>query len=481
MAEAVSRAERADRTAMWRWGVIREAIDPELTAKQRGQVVRRIAARAHPGPGGGAVTVSRETVDRWARAWRSGGLMALRPSGRQSAPRTPQEVLDMAAALKAERPERTAAQVRRVMVRACGDAPSESTLLRHFRRLGLGTAPVPEAHGRFQADFPNDRWVADALHGPRVAGRKAYLFAFVDDCSRYVVGARWACSEDHARLAIAFRPALAAHGVPKQVYVDNGACFKDRALDRACARLGIRLTHSAPARPQGRGKVERFFHTVNSQFLAEVAPAGEAGPAGGTAVSSLEELNSLFDAWLGQVYHRAPNDTTGQAPADRWKAGWARAEPRRATLEQIADAFKWSETRKVRTDATIALFGNSYQVDPSLVGRRVEVVFDPYEMGGPVQILSLDGKPAGEGAPAVIGRHVHKKAEAAARDESRGPGGGAATGIDYLRMLEQDRRDEIAAAGIGYRALSDGEAAAAAADRPDADGDEPPWEQGALL
>jgi putative transposase len=467
---------------MWRWGVIRDAIDPELTAKQRGLVVRRIAAEAHPAPGGGTRTVSRETVDRWVRAWRRGGLMALRPSGRQSAPRTPVEVLDTAAALKRERPDRTAAQVRRVMVRACGDAPSESTLLRHFRRLGLGAAPPKEAHGRFEADFPNDRWTGDALHGPKVAGRKTYLFSFMDDHSRYVVGARWAHSEDHARLAIALRPALAAHGVPGVLYLDNGAAMKDQALERACARLGIRLTHSAPARPQGRGKIERHFNTVTSQFLTEVAPAGQDGPAGGSPVASLEELNTLFDAWLEQVYHRTPNDTTGQAPADRWRAGWARAEPRRATLEQIAEAFKWSETRKVRTDATVALFGNSYEVDASLVGRRVEVVFDPYEMGGPVEVL-LDGQPAGAGAPAVIGRHVHKKAQAAARDEREGACGGAATGVDYLRLLEEDRRGEIARSGIAWRALSDCEAAADSAEVPAGapdDGDDP-WAQGVLL
>jgi putative transposase len=466
---------------MWRWGVIRDAIDPDLTAKQRGLAVRRIAAQAHPAPGGGVRTVSRETVDRWVRAWRAGGLMALRPSGRQSAPRTPAEVLDTAAALKRERPDRTAAQVRRVMVRACGDAPSESTLLRHFRRLGLGTAPTPEAHGRFEADFPNDRWTGDALHGPKIQGRKTYLFAFIDDHSRYVVAARWAHSEDHARLAIALRPALAAHGLPKQVYVDNGACFQDQALARACARLGIRLTHSAPARPQGRGKIERYFNTVTSQFLVEVAPAGGDGPAGGSRIGSLEELNTLFDAWVAQVYHKTPNDTTGQAPADRWKAGWARAEPRHATLEQIAEAFKWSETRKVRTDATVVLFGNSYEVDASLVGRKVEVVYDPYEMGGPVEVLS-DGEPAGTGTPAAIGRHVHRKAAAAARDERGGPAGGAATGVDYLRLLEEDRRGEIARSGIAWRALSDDDAAADSAEvlgGPD-DGDEP-WTQGALL
>ena len=462
------RSARADRVAMWRWGVIRDAIDPELTAKQRGKVVRALAEEARPGPNGGVVTVSRETIDRWLRAWRAGGLMALRPSGRVSSPRTPAEVLDMAAALKTERPERTAAQVRRVMLRVAGDAPSESTILRHWRRLGLNTAPPPQVHGRFQADFPNELWVGDALHGPRIAGRKVYLFSFMDDHSRYVVSARWAYSEDHARLAIAFRAALAAHGLPGAVYLDNGAAMVDKALERACARLGIRLVHSKPGRPQGRGKIERHFNTVASQFLVEVAPAG--GSVGGSAVGSLDELNTLFGAWLDQVYHRAGNDTTGQSPAERWKAGWVRAEPRRATLGQIAEAFKWSAIRKVRSDATVLLGGNRYEVDPCLVGRKVEVVYDPYEMGGPVQIV-CGGQDAGQGAPVEIGRHVHKKAVAAARDESKGTQGGAATGIDYLRLLAQDRRDEIARAGIDYRTLSDGAAA----------GDGPDWEQGALL
>ena len=356
----------------------------------------------------------------------------------------------MAAALKAERPERTAAQVRRVMLRVAGDAPSESTILRHFRRLGLNTAPVGEVFGRYQADFPNERWQGDVLHGPLVGGRKTYLAAFIDDATRYVVGARWAWSEDHARFAIALRPALAAWGLPGQILLDNGAAMVDAGLARACARLGVRLSHSAPNRPEGKGKIERFNGTVRGQFLVEVGC--EETPGGGSRVGSLEEMNELFDAWVAQVYHRHPNETTGRAPAEAWKAGWAGTQPRRATLDQIAEAFKWSAFRRVRKDSTVQLHGNFYQVDPALAGRKVEIVFDPYEMGGPVEVL-VDGQPAGVGTPFQIGRHVHKKAQAAVRDENRSPTGGAATGIDYLRLLETDRRAEIAASGIDYRAL----------------------------
>ena len=85
------------------------------------------------------------------------------------------------------------------------------------------------------------------------------MFAFLDDHSRAIVGHRFGFAEDTVRLAAALRPALGSRGVPDAVYVDNGSAFVDAWLLRACAKLGIRLVHSTPGRPQGRGKIERFL------------------------------------------------------------------------------------------------------------------------------------------------------------------------------------------------------------------------------
>ena len=63
---------------------------------------------------------------------------------------------------------------------------------------------------------------------------------------------------------------------------------------RACAKLGIRLVHSTPGRPQGRGKIERFFRTVREQFLVELT--GEPDQTGRHLVGDLLELNRLFTA-----------------------------------------------------------------------------------------------------------------------------------------------------------------------------------------
>ena len=108
--EEQARLERARAVGLFRYMLIREAADPALSSRQRGAMVRAIAAREHGGPSGEPVRVTRWTLDVWIRAWRHGGFDALVPSPRQSQPRTPPEVMALAVALKKENPARTAAQ-----------------------------------------------------------------------------------------------------------------------------------------------------------------------------------------------------------------------------------------------------------------------------------------------------------------------------------------------------------------------------------
>ena len=68
-------------------------------------------------------------------------------------------------------------------------------------------------------------------------------------------------NEDMLHLTAALRSGLAARGIPQVVYLDNGAAMISKQLLRALAVLGVRLTHSRPGQPQGRGKIERFFRT----------------------------------------------------------------------------------------------------------------------------------------------------------------------------------------------------------------------------
>ena len=441
------RLERAREIALFRYSLIQEVISPHLTAAQRGRRVRELAAAIHDGPGGQQVRVSYQSISRWKRDYLAGGFEALVPAPRQASPRTPVEVLELAAALKRENPERTAAQVQRILRAQSGWAPSDRTLQRLFTRLELNRPPADpgqqQVFGRFEATRPNELWTGDALHGPQVGGRKTYLFCFIDDHSRAVMGARWAFHEDVVRLAAALRPALASRGVPEWVYVDNGSAFVDAWLLRACAVLGIKLVHSRPRRPQGRGKVERFFRTVRDQFLVEITSDDRQA---GTRAADLAELNRLFSAWVAVSYHRTVHSETSQAPLARWAAGVPDPLPLPSPA-QLHEAFRWSERRTVRKTATVSLHGNLYQVDASLVRRVVELVFDPFDL------TDIDvrhkGRPAGKAVPFLIGRHRHAKTRTGDDQQRAEP---EPTGIDYLNILDQAHGAGLQAQ-INYAAL----------------------------
>jgi putative transposase len=442
--QARVRAERARQVALFRYRLIQDVIDVRLSSRQRGPLVQAIADREHDGPFGQKVTVSRQTIDRWCRWWRTGGFAALVPQPAQVHARTPVEVLDMAAGLKRENLARTATQIARILRAASGWSPSERTLQRHFERLELH-APAPsqaaqaEVFGRFEAERPNELWVGDVLHATVVAGRKTYLFAFVDDHSRAVMGHRFGYSEDTVRLAAALRPALSSRGVPQSIYVDNGSAFVDSWLLRACASLGIKLVHSTPGRPQGRGKIERFFRTVRGQFLIELSTPGRE------PVADLAELNRLFTAWVETEYHQRPHSATGMAPLARWRAALPNPLPTPSPAA-LREAFLWSEHRTVTKTATVSLHNNVYQVDQVLVGRKIELVFDPFDMTD-IEVRH-HARSYGLAVAFRIGRHSHPKArpEHVAIDPPP-------VGIDYLNLIGAVHADTLGDR-VNYAALT---------------------------
>jgi transposase InsO family protein len=452
--DGVSRRARAQQVALFRYQLICPALEAGLSTKARGRIVRAIAERTHQGPFGKAHRYSRDTLDRWIRRYRAGGFEALAPSMRQPGARVDTTALELAVALKRENPARTVAQVARILRASNGYSPSESTLLRLFHRhelitpAGRGTS----VFGRFEAGAPNERWVGDALHGPRIGGRKAFLFAFLDDHSRLAVGYRFGFAEDTVRLAAALEPALAARGVPASVYVDNGSAFVDAWLLRACAKLGIRLVHSTPHRPQGRGKIERFFRTVRDQFLVEVTDttAAELAEQQLTQTAALLNLNAQFTAWCESVYHHRVHSETGQAPITRWNEGWDALGrgPAMASAQALTEAFLWAAQRTVTKTATVSLHGNTYQVEPALVGRKVELVFSPFDLTR-IEVRHHDHS-YGLAVPFHITRHAHPKA----RPETPEPPPAPPTGIAYLDLVTAAHHQQIAAdQRIGFQAL----------------------------
>nr|WP_281250125.1 Mu transposase C-terminal domain-containing protein [Nonomuraea jiangxiensis] len=114
----------------------------------------------------------------------------------------------------------------------------------------------------------------------------------------------------------------------------------------------------------------------------------------------------------------------------------------------MGEAFKWSEVRQVTKIAIVRLFANSYCVDPSLVGRKVELALDPFDLT--TLELRFRGQPMGMAIPQIIGRHAHPKAKAE-QPATAAPEPG--TGIHYLRLLD-DQQTATLATQINYTALN---------------------------
>jgi len=432
---AEQRRQRAEDIALFRYALVREASDDQLSTRARGELVRELAATAHRGPDGDEITVSRATIDRWIRAYRAGGFSALAPTARRVEPRTPAGLLALACDLRREDPARTAAHIAEMLRLSHEWSPHPRTLQRHFRALGLTRASLSAnnvAFGRFEATRVNELWVGDALHGPVVGGKKAILFCFLDDHSRFVTAHRWTHAEDTLSAESALRRGVLSRGLPDTVYLDNGSSFVSKQLLRALAILGVRLVHSRPGRPQGRGKIERFFRTVRDQFLVEVRDD----------LDSLEVLERRFVAWVEQVYHRRVHSETNETPLDRFSLLGPPVIP---SMALVREAFLFCETRTVTKTATVSLFGNHYEVDQALIARRVELVFDPFDLER-ISVRYLDTD-FGLAVPQKISRHVHPMAKVA-------PPPGAPTGIDYLGLLEARHRGATGAP-IGYAQLKD--------------------------
>jgi len=434
--------DKAEALALWRYHLIAEALGPRLGCRERGIIVRRIATDEHPGPDGAPRAVSRNTLDRWIRAYRQHGLAGLHDRRRsdQGSVRRHPHLAEEAARLRQEQPARSAAHIADMLAVRHGVRIAERTLREQFARRGLTRAELlrdGRTFGRYEAAAPNERWIGDVLVGPFVpfprapGSTRARLFLIVDDHSRLLVHGRWVGNETLRAGQEVLHAAILRRGLPEQSYVDNGAAYAGAELGRSCAMLGIRLIHSRPYAPQGRGKQERLDRVIRERFLLEAEQVG---------IASLAELDDRFTAWVERHLNVRVHTGTGVSPLARSSTGTIRpADP-----GLLRTAFLWSAQRRVGRSGTVSFAGNEYQVDASLRGRRIDLRYRPEDL---TTIEAwFEGRSFGHLVPLVIGRHVHPMAPPPPRPVVE------PVGIDYLGQVLAEH--EAATTGsIAFRDL----------------------------
>jgi len=364
------------RVAIFRFSVIHEFVGGAVLSRtERRQLLKDKCARKWDIPSSDRTRISRSAILRWIRIYNESGgrLESLYPKDRSDNGKS--RAIDKETGLnmihlRREMPDATVPVLIRIMNERDLSAPGKdlksTTVYRFLHAQNLMKPPEGQNQDRrkFEAELPNDIWQSDVMHGPMVTvgerKRKSYLIAFIDDHSRLIPYARFYLSEKLTSFLDAFEKALLKRGLPRKLYVDNGAAYRSKHLEHITASLGIALIHARPYKPQGKGKIERFFRTVRMQFLTEVDRM------------SLDELNGAFDLWIRQVYHQRVHSGTGKKPLDRFTS---RMECLRASPEDLKDHFRMIARRRVGKDRTITLDGNLFEAPVKLIGQRVDLLY----------------------------------------------------------------------------------------------------------
>src|SRR5215813_6362087 len=250
---------------------------------------------------------------------------------------------------------------------------------------------------RREADGPNVVWQADhclldlLLVREGQTPAKPWLTVILDDYSRALAGYFLTFDAPSAlNTSLALRQAIWRKddprwhvcGIPQTFYTDCGSDFTSQHLELVSAALKMGLTHSIPGEPRGRGRIERFFQTIQQMWLCALPGyAPPTGPVRGQPQLTLRELDTRFRAFVLDVYHTQPHSETHVPPQQRWEAG--------GFLPQMPDSLEQldlllltvAKPRKVRRDG-LWFLGMRY-IDPTLaayVGESVILRYDPRDV-----------------------------------------------------------------------------------------------------
>ncbi|MHA1660349.1 MAG: DDE-type integrase/transposase/recombinase [Promethearchaeota archaeon] len=248
---------------------------------------------------------SKRTIYRWLglanQELSSASHRSKKKSGRPKI--YPPEIINRIIELKKELPQRSAPLVHKWLRKEFQDAcPSIPYIRKIIRDQGLSNKTTDRKQGyrHFQRSKPNDMWQID-IAGVQMVGHleQVFLIALIDDCSRYVASARYFKDQTAFNVIVVVRDAILAYGRPNEILADNGTQFKNilgelsTKYSRLLKSLGIKPIFASPYHPQTKGKLERWFKTVNQMFLIEARFFVKNNPK-----CTLADFNRMLEEWV---------------------------------------------------------------------------------------------------------------------------------------------------------------------------------------
>ena len=261
--------------------------------------------------------VSKSSVDNWIKAYRLAGEVGLqpRPSGPRKA-RLPEAITEKIIELKQQNPTFGIKRISQMLRRLFFLPASPETVREHLHEADLmPESPPPKKRNMVRPRFferatPNQMWQSD-IFTFRLGGRYAYLIAFMDDYSRFIVGADLFRSPTAHAVIEVYRVAIGEYQPPKEMLTDNGRQYASwRGVSRFQAELKkdhVAHFKSRPHHPMTLGKVERFWSTIWQEFLVRAQ------------FDSFEAARERIKLWIKYYNHKRPNQgIEGLCPADRF-------------------------------------------------------------------------------------------------------------------------------------------------------------------
>src|SRR5258706_6361508 len=389
---SLSEAQRAQ--ALKRFTIIRPALKKEITQAE--------VARTHQ--------ITLRTVQRWIKSYGEQGLAGLADPARsdKGTPRSlPQMAIHLIEGLALQTPPRSAASIHRQITTIANEQGWKPPSYARVRQIikSLDPALVTLAHEgaaayreefdllyRRESPHANAMWQTDhtpldvLLLDETGTPAKPWLTAIEDDYSRMIVCYRLSFQESTAlTTALTLRQAIwrkedprwHASGIPTVFYTDHGSDFTSKHMEQVAADLPMELIFSQVSIPRGRGKIERFFRSVDQLLLQDTPGYAPKGSTDVKATLTLPAFEQRFQTWLLSDYHHRVHVETKCKPQERWEAGGYM--PRMPeSLEQLdLLLLTVAKTRRVQQDG-IRFQGYRY-IDPTLAGYVKEDIMIRYD------------------------------------------------------------------------------------------------------
>ncbi|AOZ77269.1 integrase [Clostridium pasteurianum DSM 525 = ATCC 6013] len=377
--------------ALFRYSLIAPIITNTFTQTSVKDYLAEIAAKSYTLPNGKKKEYSPATIKGWLVQYRKYGIDGLYPKSRAdkgTSRKISNETKEFIINSKLNSPKKTAKYIYHEVIAKGFESETSislSTVTRFINKAKIGSKKlVPDDRRAFEFEFSNECWQSDVSVGPYLTIEdkkfKTYIIAFLDDSSRVIVGCKAFFKDDLLSLMSVFKDAVASKGIPKKVFVDNGKIYKSEQFHLICAALGSILSFARPYSPQSKGKIERWFQTMQKQWMNSI---------NWNDFKSIDLLNESLSGYVNS-YNNTIHSSINKKPIDKYMSNVEniRFIDSKTELDYL---FLYKVLRTVKNDSTVSIGTKIFEVPLKYVGDKINIRYDPSSIDK-AYIFSQDGK-----------------------------------------------------------------------------------------